>query len=142
MHLPTTTEIIISLKAEKAKKHYSIPKIHRMCEERGLYVCVNTLRNIFGKGSEHNSFSYEHTLRPIANVLLPQEDKPPADVNAKQLEIMQAQLELLTAQLQKERAEHQRSIQYFADQVNALRKNIAEKEELMKEVLGSIGEQK
>ena len=129
MTLPTTKEIILRLKAEKEKNDYSIPQIQKMCWDNGLFMCLNTVRNIFANGSEDCSFSYEHTLRPIANVLL--------SGNRDNTSVNEQELELLSNQLQRERELHQRSIDYLNSQIQSQRKTIIEKNEIIKELLAN-----
>ena len=130
MILPSTREIILRLKDEKENNDYSVPQIQKMCWDNGLFMCLNTIRNIFANGSEDGSFSYEHTLRPIANVLLTKDGQ-----QSGQVEIMEKQLELLANQLQTEREAHNRSIKKLNEQIDSLRKTIKEKDELIHELM-------
>ena len=71
MDFTATQEIIRSLKAVQEKQNLSIPQIKSMLDATGAYVSTTTLRRVFAEGSEENdSFNYETTLRPIAQVLL------------------------------------------------------------------------
>lgn len=134
MTLPSTKEIILRLKEEKERNNYSIPQIQRMCESHGLFICLNTFRNIFAKGSEDCSFSYEHTIRPIANALLP--DKKPKSTS--NVTVTEEELELLARQLQREREEHRKTINYLDAQIKSQRKTIEEKDKIIKELLSQL----
>lgn len=71
MDFTATQEIIVSLKAVQEKQNLSIPQIKSMLDATGAYVSMTTLRRVFAKDSEtEDSFNYETTLRPIAQVLL------------------------------------------------------------------------
>lgn len=71
MDFTATQEIIRSLKAVQEKQNLSIPQIKAMLDSTGAYVSMTTLRRVFAKDSEtEDSFNYETTLRPIAQVLL------------------------------------------------------------------------
>lgn len=71
MELSATQEIIVSLKAVQSKQNLSISQIKKMVDATGTYLSPTTLRRVFAEGSEENdSFSYENTLRPIAQALL------------------------------------------------------------------------
>lgn len=71
LELNATQEIIVSLKAVQSKQNLSIPQIKKMVDATGTYLSPTTLRRVFAEGSEENdSFSYENTLRPIAQALL------------------------------------------------------------------------
>lgn len=131
MILPSTKEIILRLKEEKEKNDYSVPQIQKMCWDNGLFMCLNTVRNIFANGSEDNSFSYEHTIRPIANVMLSKGKKVPSG----QTEILERQLELLTNQIESDRREHKRYTDLLNQRIQVQAKKIAEQEQLIKELL-------
>lgn len=71
MELTTAQEIIVNLKTVKEKQGLSIPQIKQMVDATGAYLSLSTLRRVFAEGSEEDSsFSYENTIRPIAQVLL------------------------------------------------------------------------
>lgn len=71
MDFTATQEIIRSLKAVQETQSLSIPQIKTMLDATGAYVSMTTLRRVFAKDSEtEDSFNYETTLRPIAQVLL------------------------------------------------------------------------
>ena len=71
LELNATQEIIVSLKAVQEKQKLTIPQIKKMVDATGTYLSPTTLRRVFAEGSEENdSFSYENTLRPIAQALL------------------------------------------------------------------------
>ena len=71
MELTTAQEIILNLKSVKEKQGLSIPQIKQMVDATGAYLSLSTLRRVFADGSEEDSsFSYENTIRPIAQVLL------------------------------------------------------------------------
>ena len=126
MALPSTKEIILKLKAVKQEKNLSVPCIQRMCEVSGHYMAINTFRNIFAKGSENNSFSYEHTLKPIADVLLPESmTMNEADRN----------LQLLTNQLINERKEHKEQTEKLRRRIKGLQEKVEKQEELIKQLL-------
>lgn len=131
MKLLTTREIILALKKVKAERHLSIPRIQRMVEDSGVYIAINTFRNVFAKGSENGSFSYERTILPIADVLLP----GVIDENREENEMLEQQLELLTKQLQNEREEHKRNYEFMQARIDNLKKTIDEKDNVIKQLL-------
>ena len=71
-------DLIIELKQAKEDGEVTYPRIMERIEETGRYVSLTTLRRVFAEGSEQNasSFSYENTLMPIADALLPIEETP------------------------------------------------------------------
>ena len=67
-----TRDVILALKQVKEEKQLSLDTIGLMMESNdpGTAVSKTTLSRVFAKGSENQTFRYETTLRPIANVLL------------------------------------------------------------------------
>ena len=89
-------------------------------------MAINTFRNIFAKGSENNSFSYEHTLKPIADVLLPE------SMTATEADM---DLKLLTNQLINERKEHKEQIEKLNRRIKEYQSKTERQEELIKQLL-------
>ena len=71
MDISATREVILSLKKARDEQHLSILDILKKVNENGPVISETTLRRIFAEGSEDNdSFNYETTIRPIAQVLV------------------------------------------------------------------------
>ncbi len=47
-----------------------MPKIMDLMEERGQFVSESTIKRVFADGSEEQSFRYQDSIAPIADVLL------------------------------------------------------------------------
>ena len=58
------------LKTIKDEQGLSISKIMDLMEQRGQYVSEATLKKIFADGSENQSFRYQDSIAPVADVLL------------------------------------------------------------------------
>ena len=58
------------LKEIKSEQGLSVPKIMDLMEERGQYVSESTIKRVFADGSEEQSFRYQDSIAPIADVLL------------------------------------------------------------------------
>ena len=58
------------LKEIKSEQGLSVPKIMDLMEERGQFVSESTLKRVFADGSEEQSFRYQDSIAPIADVLL------------------------------------------------------------------------
>lgn len=71
-------DLIKQLKQIKVENEITYPRILDRMEKNGKVVSLTTLRRVFADGSEKiaDSFSYENTLMPIAEVLLNAEDVP------------------------------------------------------------------
>jgi hypothetical protein len=80
MEFTKAQELIRQLKEAKSRNEITYPRLIEMLDRIGKPVSLTTLRRVFADGSESNagSFSYEHTLIPIAEALLNVEDVPSA----------------------------------------------------------------
>ena len=58
------------LKEIKSEQGLSVPKIMNLMEERGQFVSESTIKRVFADGSEEQSFRYQDSIAPIADVLL------------------------------------------------------------------------
>lgn len=81
MEITSTQALIKQLKDAKREKEITFPRLMEMLEKNGRSVSLTTLRRVFADGSEWNdSFNYESTLLPLAEVLINSVDIPiPAD---------------------------------------------------------------
>ena len=71
MELSGAQEIIRKLKAVKVERKLTNTQIKALVDAGGGYVSLTTIRRVFAEESEINdNFSYESTLRPIAQALL------------------------------------------------------------------------
>ena len=136
-----TKDIIIMLKEVREEKGLSYADIITLVEERGGSISKTTLSKIFSDGSEDMCFSYENTLRPIANALLDietiEEDdnidaqamKSLLKYKIQRIEELENQIKELKAalnaekvkyheKLEKEREQSRRSIEFLKDQIS------------------------
>ena len=58
------------LKEIKSEQGLSVQKIMDLMEERGQFVSESTIKRVFADGSEEQSFRYQDSIAPIADVLL------------------------------------------------------------------------
>jgi hypothetical protein len=58
------------LKEIKSEQGLTVPKIMDLLEERGQFVSESTIKRVFADGSEEQSFRYQDSIAPIADVLL------------------------------------------------------------------------
>ena len=118
MELHTSQELIRKLKEAKKQKNLSYSAIFEALERSGQGIAMSTLKRVFAEGSEtKDGFSYEGTLRPIAKVLLGEEEEREAElaglramVREQEEEItrlremrehLEARIEFLLAQIEK-----------------------------------------
>lgn len=143
MELKKARDLIIALKKSKAELEYTIPRIEEEIRRHGKSVSISTLKRVFKEGSEDenaDSFSYEHTLLPIAEVLLDAEDIPTAEGSPYSLEI-----ELLKADLrvQEERVESllarnkilEDRVTFMQAQIERKDRRIDEREDIIRKVM-------
>lgn len=125
-----TREIILELKEKKKAKGYSVERIEEEILRRGKSVSKSTLKRIFRPGSEDHpaSFSLDHTLIPIDEVLSDDEDAPAGPVTP---DVERLKLDL---QIQVERVENllaQNDI--LLDRVNFMQTQIERKDRRLDE---------
>ena len=68
--MSNTSELIIQLKEVRKEKNWSFGKIMKELEKNDVYISKSTLSRVFADGSENETFRFDETIRPIANVLL------------------------------------------------------------------------
>ena len=136
-----TRDIIAKLKEVREEKGLSYADIITLVEKQGSSISKTTLSKIFSDGSEDMCFSYENTLRPIANALLDIEtieEDDAMDVQAmksllkykiQRIEDLENQIKELKAalngekvkyheKLEKEREQSRRSIEFLKEQIS------------------------
>ena len=131
--MTNTKEIIELLKEIKSQRGLSLDTIYKMIEDSGYSISKTTLSRLFGKGSEEVGFSYDGTIRPLANILLGVdhvEEDDIADVKAmklllqdkrKRIDELEKQLEAeknkYHEKLEKERDAHTKEIKDWKHQI-------------------------
>ena len=142
MELTAAQEIVVKLKAVQAQQHLTVPQIKKMVEETGAFVSETTLRRVFAKNSEvEDSFSYENTLRPIAQALLIEDTLSTADdvtrAKIESFEVILAQkneiIESLRWQVEKLKADHEQRCREYESRMDFLRDQIEKKDRRMDE---------
>ena len=131
-------QIIQALKAAKAEKEITYPRLLDMLEANKTPLGLTTLRRVFADGSEKNdSFNYATTIAPLEAILL-QEDIPEPESNpyAKELEGFKAVIHSQNEELVRmyEMTKHlEDRIEFLVGQINKKDELIAR---LMDKVLG------
>lgn len=70
-HIPNLEEIVLNLREVRRKQDLSYDAILRLIKKNGDYLSKSSISNVFSeKNTNYDSFSYEHTIRPIAKALL------------------------------------------------------------------------
>ena len=131
-------DLILELKDAKNNGEVTYPRIMERIEAHGKYVSLTTLRRVFAEGSEQNasSFSYENTLMPIADALLPIEETPTLADNPYAKEIAGLKAVIRT---QNEEIAHLYDLKDHLDQrVTFLLDQIAAKDEMISKLLDQV----
>ena len=142
-HTPAQ-ELIRQLKEAKARREFTYPRIMEHMEANGKYVSLTTLRRVFADSSESSadSFSYENTLLPIAEVLLEAEDVPTADSpTSAQVEGLKAVIRVQNEELVKlqELKEHLESrVEFLLAQIEKKDRRMDEKDEMIKKLMEKV----
>ena len=147
MDLTNTQNIISKLKEVKKQNELTLPRILDMIEANGDYLSMTTLRRVFAANSEQeDSFNYDKTIRPIANVLLLQEEyAPEGTVSTTENEALKAVLKLkneeiesLKKQIEIMRKMYEERIDFLIDQIRKKDKRMDEKDEIINRLMAKV----
>ena len=145
MELTRSQELIRQLKEVKKKNEITYPRIMERMEKNGKFVSLTTLRRVFADGSERNadSFNYENTLLPIAEVLLNVEDVPTADGSpyAKEVDALKAVIHVQNEEIARlhDMKEHLESrITFLLEQIEKKDRRMDEKDELIRKLMEKV----
>lgn len=131
MEFQSSHDLIIALKKAKQESEYTIPRIEEEILRNGGSVSTSTLKRVFKEGSEDVFFNVEHTLIPIANVLLASEDLPTPDNSpySAEIELLKAEIRV---QAEKNESLRERN-EILESRVNFLIEQIEKKDRRMDE---------
>lgn len=142
MELTKSQELIRQLKAAKTQNEITYPRIMERMEKIGKFVSLSTLRRVFADGSEMNanSFSYENTLLPIAEVLLNMEDVPtPKDSPyATEIDGLKAVIHVQNEEITRllELKEHlEARVTFLLEQIDKKDRRMDEKDEIIQRLM-------
>ena len=147
MELIDNRELVIELKRARTEKDITLPRLLEMLKAQRKEVGMTTLKRVFKEGSEDNdSFKYT-TLKPIAEVLLDEDN----DGTTNDLEIIRLQSELrvkeetittlnnqinsLIVQIEQTRREAAKQMEFLHDQIKLKDKRMDTKDELIQRVM-------
>lgn len=140
MEFQSSHDLIIALKKAKKESEYTIPRLEEEILRNGGSVSTSTLKRVFKDGSEDVFFNVEHTLIPIANVLLDREDLPTPEDSPYSVEI-----ELLKAEIrvQAEKCESLRErneilesrVTFLLEQIEKKDRRMDEKDEIINRLM-------
>ena len=143
-HTPAK-ELVLQLKEAKQKREFTYPRIMEHMERNGKYVSLTTLRRVFADASENNaeSFSYENTLLPIAEVLLNVEDVPTDEhsPDAAQVDGLKAVIRVQNEEIVRlhELNEHLQSrVTFLLEQIEKKDRRMDEKDEIIKRMMDKL----
>ena len=136
MDIMATREVILSIKKAKDEQHLSISDILKKVNEHGQIISETTLRRIFADGSEDSdSFNYETTIRPVAQVLV--NSSPTSAASAElYLHICQYKMEVIESmkmQIDHLKEEHENRCREYDKRMAFLRDQIELKDRRMDE---------
>ena len=147
MDLTNTQNIVSKLKEVKKQNELTLPRILDMIEANGDYLSMTTLRRVFAANSEQeDSFNYDKTIRPIANVLLLQEGYAPdgSGTNTENealkavLKFKNEEIEALQRQLELIRKMYEERIDFLIDQIRKKDKRMDEKDEIINRLMAKV----
>ena len=142
VELTRSQELIKQLKEVKTKNEITYPRIIERMEKNGKVVSLTTLRRVFADGSESNanSFGYESTLLPIAEVLLNAEDVPTPESSpcAKEIDALKAVIHVQGEEIARlhELKEHLESrVTFLLEQIERKDRRMDEKDEIIRKLM-------
>lgn len=145
MELTKAQELIKELKEVKTRNEITYPRILERMEKNGKFVSLTTLRRVFADGSEQNaqSFSYENTLLPIAEVLLDVEDVPTDDDSpyAKEIDGLKAVIRCQNEEISRlyDLKEHlEQRITFLISQIELKDKRMDAKDEIIQRLMDKV----
>ena len=150
--------IVLRLKDIKEKEKLSVQDIVNRVIESGGYISESTVRRVFKDNSENElGFTYKNALKPIADVLLTDEeetDDDPAlpeknkalhaiiEEKNRQIEVLQDKLDLMAAQFEESRRsndiirkQYDARIDSLWDQIHLKDRRMDEKDEMIRRVM-------
>ena len=147
MELIDNRELVIELKKARTEKDITLPRLLDMLKAERKEVGMTTLKRVFREGSEDNdSFKYS-TLKPIAEVLLDEDNdgstnnleliRLQSEIRVKEEEIttLNKQIDSLIIQIEQARSEAASQIEFLHDQIKLKDKRMDKKDELIQRVM-------
>ena len=141
MELTSTQQLIKQLKDAKREKEITFPRLMELLEKNGKSVSLTTLRRVFADGSEWNdSFNYESTLLPLAEVLINNVDIPiPADSPyATEIEGLKSVIHVQNEEIARlhELKEHlEARVTFLLEQIEKKDRRMDEKDEMIHDIM-------
>lgn len=144
MEMKPSWELIKKLKEAKKDKEITFPRLIERLEKNGTPISLTTLRRVFADNSEQNdSFSYENTLMPLAEVLLAYDDVPTPENNVytKEIDGLKAVIHTQNEEIVKlhEIQNHlENRIAFLLEQIEKKDKRMDEKDVLINKLLEKV----
>ena len=143
MEVTRSQELVKQLKEIKEKNEISYPRIMDLMEANGKVVSLSTLRRVFANGSNADSFSYENTLLPIAEVLLHIEENPMQvdTAHAKEIEGLKAVIACQNEELDRlheSKAFLEERVKFLLDQIALKDRRMDEKDETIRRLMDKV----
>ena len=147
MEFVNLKDIVLRLKAVREKEKLSIADIMSKLEAAGENVSESAVRRVFRDNSETDlGFTYQKVLKPIADVLLAEEEESASDPalleknealhaiireKNRTIEMLQDKVDKLTEQMDAFRKEYDLRLRFLRDQIELKDKRMDEKDEII-----------
>ena len=142
MEFQSQRELILELKKEKEEKKYTITKLYDEILLNGDYVSETTLKRVFRPGSEDDlkTFNQDHTLLPIAKILLSKKNVQESEEEHDSNEVILLKMEL---RVQAERVQSlldrneilEKRVDFMQNQILIKDRRLDEREEVCRKVM-------
>ena len=142
MELQTQRELILQLKKAKDERQYTIQRLLEEILINGDSVSEASLKRVFKPGSEDESktFNMEHTLLPIAKILLKPEEAPvPLDSPyASEIVLLKAELRVQAETVESLRSRNElleNRVTFLLEQIEKKDRRMDEKDEIIRKLM-------
>ena len=147
MELKENRDLVIALKHAKAEKEIMLPRLLEMLKEQKKDISMSTLKRVFKEGSEDDdSFNYSSTLKPLAEILLDDDDESfishevanlRAELKEKDaiIDNLNIQVESLQKEIRQIREEETRRLNFMKNQIELKDRRMDTKDELIQRVM-------
>ena len=135
MQLVSEHVLIRKLKEAKKNNNLSATDIAKIVKQNGGNLSVTTIKRVFAKGSENQSFSYDYTLLPLVKAMLNKNDTVQEELpDAEMIKGMNAIINTQKDEIERLR----KTIQRLESENAYMRERAVFREDLIKQLMEKV----